>query len=106
MAGSEFDRHSAEHVAFSYALFHLSHCLLNHHFLFRGRLEPYAAKVPLIFSSHASEACRAHAQSLTLLMEEARMRGCELRSSFFGYCALIADTINVLHQFSESPSIR
>jgi Fungal specific transcription factor domain len=100
------DRYSAEHLVFSYALYHLSQCLLNHHFLLRRRLINYAAKVPLTFSSHISVTCREHAQQLTRLMENARNLGCELRSSFFGYCALIAGTINALHQYSTHEHIR
>jgi hypothetical protein len=106
MVGDHLDRHSAEHLVFSYALYHLSQCLLNHHFLLRRRLANYAAKVPLTFSSHASDACREHAHQLTHLMENARNLGCELRSSFLGYCALIAGTINALHQYSTNEHIR
>lgn len=102
----QLDRHSAEIVAFSYVLYHLCHCLLNHHFLLRRRLEPYSPKVPPSFFAQASDACRLYARNLTVLLEDARSLGCILHSSFFGYCSLVSGTINALHRYSENLEIQ
>ncbi|KAH8806070.1 fungal-specific transcription factor domain-containing protein [Xylogone sp. PMI_703] len=98
------DRLSAEHVLFSYALFYLSQCLLNHHFLLRRRLQPYAEIIPPQFLSQTSEVCNNGAQQLTLILDEGGSFGCKLHNSFYGYCTMIAGTVNALSQFSDSPS--
>lgn len=97
---------STEHIVFYYALYHLTQCMLNHHFLLRCRLRPYSSRVPPIFTSRAFKTCREHAQSLTALLDDAHRLGCRLRSSFLGYCALIAGTINSLYRYDQDPNIR
>ncbi|KAH6713466.1 fungal-specific transcription factor domain-containing protein [Leptodontidium sp. MPI-SDFR-AT-0119] len=100
------DRQSSEHTVFYYALYHLTQCILNHPFLLRCRLRPYSSRVPPIFTSRSFKTCREHAQSLTLLLEDAQRLGCRLRASFLGYCTLVAGTINSLHQYDSDSSIR
>lgn len=103
---SEFGGQGSEHIVFYYALYHLTQCILNHHFLLRRRLQPYSSRVPQVFTIRALNTCREHAQSLTLLLEDAHRLGCRLRSSFLGYCSLVAGTINSLHQYDIDFDIR
>lgn len=103
---AEFGGQSTEHIVFYYALYHLTQCILNHHFLLRRRLQPYSSRVPPIFTPRALNTCLEHAQSLTSLLEDASRLGCRLRASFLGYCALVAGTINSLHRFDSSFSVR
>ncbi|PVH81838.1 hypothetical protein DL98DRAFT_623127 [Cadophora sp. DSE1049] len=103
---NEFGGQPTEHIVFYYALYHLTQCILNHHFLLRRRLQPYSSRVPPIFTSRAFNTCLEHAQSLTLLLEDAHRLGCRLRASFLGYCALVVGTINSLHQFDVDFNVR
>lgn len=102
----EFDGQPAEHTVFYYALYHLTQCILNHHFLLRCRLRPYSSRVPPTFTSRAFNTCREHARSLTLLLENAHRLGCRLGASFLGYCTLVAGTINSLYQYDLDANIR
>lgn len=99
------DRVSVEHVVFSYVLFHLAQCLLNHHFLLRHRLQPYAGSIPSRFLYQTSEACNVSAQQLTLVLDEAGSFGCKLHISFYGYGVMVAGTLNALSQYSDNPAV-
>jgi Fungal specific transcription factor domain len=55
------DFNSAEPLIFSYSLYHMCHCLLQHPFLLRRRLESFSARFPVSFFAKAVEERQAHA---------------------------------------------
>ena len=100
------DYNSAEPLLFSYALYHLCHCLLQHPFLLRRRLEGADARFPARFFSKAVAEGQAHAQALSLTLKHAKEGGCLANSSFLGYCTMVAGSIHSLFQYSDDNIIR
>jgi hypothetical protein len=96
------DQSRAGPVIFSVALFYLCHCLLNHPFLLRHRLEISNTKAPRRFLSRSFELGRSYAQRLTFILRDARLAGCTVSASFYGYCAVIAGTIQTLYMYSQN----
>jgi hypothetical protein len=96
------DQSRAGPVIFSVALFYLCHCLLNHPFLLRHRLEISNTKAPRSFLSRSFELGRSYAQRLTFILRDARLAGCTVSASFYGYCAVIAGTIQTLYMYSQN----
>lgn len=101
-----WDSSSFESLVFSYALYHLCHCMLQHHFLLRRRFDGCSAKVPTTFLSDAIKTCWKHAQAMTYLLEDAKEVGCTVTASFYGYCTLMAGQINCLHQYSDDKDVQ
>jgi hypothetical protein len=102
----QLDLDSAESLAFAYMLFHLSHCLLQHPFLLRRRLEEYEGNYPASFLFRSITDCQTHAHKLTKNLQEAQLAGCQLKSSFYGFATMVAGTINALHQYSDDEFVR
>lgn len=100
-ADGKIDQPSAGPIIFSHALFHLCHCLLNHPFLLRRRLESCHTAAPSSFLSRAFSSGWQHAQLLTRTLTDARKAGYIAQTSFYGYCAVVAGTIAALHIHSE-----
>lgn len=96
------DQSRAGPVIFSVALFYLCHCLLNPPFLLRHRLEISNTKAPRSFLSRSFELGRSYAQRLTFILRDARLAGCTVSASFYGYCAVIAGTIQTLYMYSQN----
>ncbi|KAH7127890.1 fungal-specific transcription factor domain-containing protein [Dactylonectria estremocensis] len=90
------DEHQIGHLFFAHILFHLSHCLLNHPFLIRLRLKPFAARAPASFTLRASHLAQEHARQLTSLLATTSGNGVHLDSSFYPYCTAIAAGIHCL----------
>lgn len=93
-------------LIFAHVVYHLSHCLLQHHFLLRCHFEAHNIQFHARFFTKALDASWEHAQILTSTLESAKTHGYMANSSFLGYCALIAGSINSLHQFSSTDSVR
>lgn len=91
-------------LIFAHTLFHLSHCLLNHPFLVRLRLKPFA-KAPSSFSAQALQNGADHARQLLDLVREADDAGFRVESSFYAYCIAIAGSINSLASHFEHQKV-
>lgn len=91
-------------LIFAHTLFHLCHCLLNHPFLVRLRLKPFA-KAPASFSAQALQVGADHARQLLDLLREAAETGCRIESSFYAYCIAIAGSINSLASHFEHQNV-
>lgn len=102
-AGTVAGRHQVEHLVFAHALFHLCHCLLNHPFLLRLRLQNFASKAPSSFTTRALEAGNDHARQLVDLLHKATEAGFPVETSFYAYCATIAGGIHSLASRSGQP---
>ncbi|KAL4913028.1 fungal-specific transcription factor domain-containing protein [Aspergillus aurantiobrunneus] len=100
------DHLSAPLIVFSRALFYLSHCLLNHPFLLRHRLETTKTRGPSSFLERAFQSSRVCAKHLTNHLREAVDAGCPMNSAFYGYCAVVAGSIQALHLHSEEELLR
>jgi hypothetical protein len=84
------------HIVFARALFHLSHCLLNHPFLLRLRLSSFASKVPRSFSLRTLQLAEQHARQLTDLLSSASEGGVLVESSFYTYCVAVSGAIHTM----------
>jgi hypothetical protein len=87
------------------ALFHLSHCLLNHPFLIQQRLQSSKQKAPPIFMKTAWEKCRTHAKSITGLLDM-KNQNVPILTSIYGYCIMVAGKIHALSMNDERDHIR
>jgi hypothetical protein len=104
--GGRIDQASASSMVFSRALFYLCHCLLNHPFLLRHRLETSNTRAPSTFLTRAFDFGRTCAKRLTHLLRDARSAGCFVNASFYGYCGVVAGTIEALYLHSEREDLR
>lgn len=84
------------HLIFSRALFHLSHCLLNHPFLLRNRLSSLSNQVPRSFSLGALQLAEDNAKKLTYLFSSASEGGVLVESSFYTYCVAVSGAIHTM----------
>lgn len=101
--GTAADRQQMAHLVFAHALFHLCHCLLNHPFLLRLRLQHFASKVPSSWSTRALKAGYDHARQLVDLLHNATVAGCPIETSFYAYCAVISGGVHSLVLRGEQP---
>jgi len=102
----KIDQQKAGHMIFSKVLFHLNHCLLNHPFLLRQRIEATKAKVPTTWLVRALKSGLEHARSLSSIFRDAKNAGCIVSTSFYGYCLLIAGTVHALYTHSDDSNIQ
>ncbi|KAL1887967.1 hypothetical protein Sste5346_009849 [Sporothrix stenoceras] len=58
-------------IIYTHCMFHLCHCLLNHPFLLRKRLQATAARIPTTFIVQSFSAAEKHACKLTDLLDSA-----------------------------------
>lgn len=93
-------------IVFSQALFYLCHCLLNHPFLLRHRLQSTNTRAPSTFLSRSFDFGRICAMRLTRHLADARSAGCATNASFYGYCAVVAGTIQALYVHSMDETLR
>lgn len=84
------------HLIFARALFHISHCLLNHPFLLRYRLSSFSDKVPRSFSLRALQVTEDNAKKLTYLLSSASEGGVLVESSFYTYCVAVSGAIHTM----------
>ena len=103
------DQHRGAPLVFSHALFNLCRCLLYHPSLLKQRLIAVKAKAPLSFIAQAFDGCKAAATSLSKLMDEVKLLGCETLSTyddpFYGYCTMVAGTIYALISHSRDSHV-
>ena len=103
------DQHRGAPLVFCHALFHLCQCLLYPPFLLRQRLMTIKAKAPLSFVAQAFDGCKATATSLSKLMDEVKLLGCETLTTyydpFYGYCTMVAGTVHALFSHSSDPHV-
>jgi len=100
------DYHCTGPIVFSTALFHLSYCMLTHPFLLRRRLEIGQITAPASFLARMFDTGWHHAQRMVELFKAANKHGCMFRSSFSGYCILIAGSIAACYADDEDVSKR
>lgn len=91
---------------FSYILYQLCYCLLQHPFLLRRRLESYDMRIPTSFLAQAIASCSSHAQELTRTLRNARRARYKVSATIFSYCALVAGSIHSLFQHSADELTR
>ncbi|KAH0533090.1 hypothetical protein TsFJ059_001700 [Trichoderma semiorbis] len=87
------DFQSLEHVVFARIIFHTAHCLLNHPFLLRMRLQKGNCKVPPKFLTRSFEVSCDHARAISSVVEDAITSGCHVQSSFYAYASILAGGI-------------
>lgn len=88
-------------IIYSQALYHLSYCLLHHPFLLQRRLQKLHQHVPQNFLSNSWETCRAHAKSLALF-KGLREKNLLVMTALYGYCFMIAGTIQIISLHDKS----
>jgi hypothetical protein len=95
-----------ESFIFSYVLYHLCYCLLQHPFMLRRRLELCGNRLSPSFFAGAVESCWSHAQELSLTLANAKKAGYQIAATMFSYSLLVTGTINCLFQHSANQTIR
>lgn len=99
------DYRASEPFLFSYVVFHLCHCLLQHPFLLRRHIRAPSPRFSSFFTATTKSGFE-HAQELTHALAFARQSGHKAAASFYGYSSLVAASINALYQYSEEAEIR
>lgn len=95
---------SSEPFLFSYVVFHLCQCLLQHPFLLRRQIRGSSPRFSSFFNT-ATKSGYEHAQELTHTLAFARQSGFKAAASFYGYSSLVAASINALYQYSDDEVI-
>ena len=104
--GGQVDWQCTGPLIFSRALFHLCYCMLAHPFLLRRRLEIGQISAPSSFLARMFDTAGRHAQKMIELFREANEHMCTFRSSFSGYCVLLAGSVAALHSYDEDYAVR
>lgn len=100
------DQQMVGHMILSRVLFHLCHCLLNHPFLLRQRVDAATSKTPTTWLARSLNAGVQHADLLTAVFCDAKNIGCRVTTSFYGYCLLISGTIHCLNTHSTDKALQ
>ncbi|KIW81121.1 hypothetical protein Z517_04144 [Fonsecaea pedrosoi CBS 271.37] len=100
------DQQMVGHMILARVLFHLCHCLLNHPFLLRQRVNATQEKTPTTWLARSLEVGLEHAGRLTRVFRDAKDTGCTVATSFYGYCLLVAGTIHALYTHSQDPELQ
>jgi hypothetical protein len=95
-----------ESFIFSYVLYHLCYCLLQHPFMLRRQLESCGTRMPSRFFARAIESCWNHAQELNQTLANAKQAGYKVAATMFSYSLHVTGTIHSLFQHSVDDSIR
>jgi hypothetical protein len=95
-----------EPFIFSYILYHLCYCLLQHPFLLRRRIEASGKKPPTKFFSLALDSCFEHAEASSWTLASAKQAGYNVSATMFSYCTTVAGSIHSIFQNSEDEIIR
>ncbi|KAI8943320.1 hypothetical protein NX059_001340 [Plenodomus lindquistii] len=98
--------HITESLIFSYTLYNLCYCLLQHPFLLRRRLEDCTTRIPTRFFAQAIQSSSNHAQEISRTLMNAATAKYRVSATFFGYSSLVAGSINGLFQHSDDETIR
>lgn len=89
-----------ESTIFSYVVYNLCYCLLQHPFLLRRRLEKCETRIPTSFLAQAISSSSRHAQELTQTLTNARRSQHKVAATFFSYASVVAGSIHCLQQHS------
>ncbi|KAH9866285.1 hypothetical protein J1614_008851 [Plenodomus biglobosus] len=95
-----------ESLIFAYVLYNLSHCLLQHPFLLRRRLEDCSVRIPTRFFARAIESAANHAQEISRTLANATRAKYKVSATILGYSSLVAGSINGLFQHSTDDTVR
>lgn len=95
-----------ESLLFAYVLYNLSHCLLQHPFLLRRRLEDCSGRVPTRFFARAIESAANHAREISRTLANATRAKYRVSATILGYISLVAGSINGLFQHSTDDTVR
>jgi hypothetical protein len=87
------DHETVGHALFAHTVFHLCHCLLNHPFLLRLRLQRIKCRIPPSFWTQTLRTSREHSCRLVGLLDMAAGVGCHVQSSFYAYSVAVAGSI-------------
>uniref|UniRef100_A0A0B7JNG1 Zn(2)-C6 fungal-type domain-containing protein n=1 Tax=Bionectria ochroleuca TaxID=29856 RepID=A0A0B7JNG1_BIOOC len=87
------DYQDAAHVVFSFAVFHLCYCLLNHPILLRLRVQKMSYRVPPNFLRRSLQTSCEHASNAIELVHKASAAGFPIRPSFYAYATTVAGSI-------------
>lgn len=98
--------HVTESNIFSYILYQLCYCLMQHPFMLRRRLEKCSTRIPTSFFAQAINSCSIHAQELTRTLVNSRRAGYKVSATFFAYASSVAGSIHCLFQHSPDPAIQ
>ncbi|KAL2846380.1 fungal-specific transcription factor domain-containing protein [Aspergillus pseudoustus] len=90
-------------LVFSRLLFYLCQCLAWHPFLLREQMFVAQILPPKLFWNQVKEMSLNASNDMLDLIHRAKQAGCMLISSFSGYCATVAATIQALHYSSRTP---
>lgn len=101
----QVEKQRAGHFLYSHAIYHLTHCLLNHPFIFHHLLQQTSAQVPPSFVTEGLARCHRHATELLGLLNDAQHYGRLVQSSFYGYCAMLSGVIHRLYESHDDPAI-
>lgn len=101
----QVDKQRAGHFLYSHAIYHTTHCLLNHPFIFHHILQQTTAQVPPSFIIEGLARCHKHATELLRMLQDAEQYGRLVQSSFYGYCAMLAGIVHRLYESHEDPGI-
>lgn len=102
----QVDTHCTGPIIFSRALFHLCHCLLNHPFLLRRRVDMCGHSAPASFLSRSFDLGWYHTQQLVGLIRDAHSHACLFHSSFSGYCIIVAGSIAALRTQDRQVNVK
>ncbi|KAJ8116151.1 hypothetical protein OPT61_g2347 [Boeremia exigua] len=91
---------------FSYVVYNLCYCLLQHPFLLRRRLEKCGTRAPASFLVQSLESGSYHAQEITRTLANAKHAQYKTSASFYGYSSLVAGSIHSLFQHSPDSLTR
>lgn len=95
-----------ESLIFAYVLYNLCHCLLQHPFLLRRRLEECSLTIPTRFFAWAIESGSNHAQEISRTLTNAARAKYRVSATILGYFSLVAASINGLFQHSADETTR
>ena len=102
---SSLDHQTSSMAIFSRALFYLCHCLLNHPFLLRYRLEISNTRAPSSFLERSFTFGKTCAKRLAQLMSDSLSMGLPLNASFYGYCAVVSGSFQALYLQSPDDAV-
>ncbi|KAH7091511.1 fungal-specific transcription factor domain-containing protein [Paraphoma chrysanthemicola] len=96
----------SESCLFSYVIYHLCYCLLQHPFLLRHRLQKRGLRIPISFLAQAIASCLFHAQELTQTLSNAKRAGYRISASCLSYASMVAGSVHCLFQHSHDVPTR
>lgn len=95
------DHQRASHLIFSYTVFHLCYCLLNHPILLRLRLQRLSYRIPTNFLLRGLHTSTEHASMVIDLLHKSSTAGFPIQASFYAYTATLAGSIIVAVQSAK-----